>query len=82
MDNRNSVPTGTAISERAAKIGVPLSRLAAEAGIAPSTPYRWANGAQTRTLIAMQRALETRERDLLIDLMELHPDLVADRSAA
>lgn len=83
MENRNSILTSEAITERAEIIGVPLARLAGEAGVAASTPYRWSKGASsTRTLRKVQAALEARERRLLTHLIELHPDIVATRAAA
>lgn len=82
MDIRNPLLTSEAIAARAKAIGVPLSHLAGEAGLAPSTPYRWGStGATDRKLRAMQRVLEVRERALLVSLIELHPD-VAERNAA
>lgn len=82
MDIRNPLLTSDAIAERAKAIGVPLSRLAHDAGLAASTPYRWGStGATDRKLRAMQRVLEARERALLASLIELHPD-VAGRAAA
>lgn len=78
MDIRNPLLTGDAIAERAKAIGVPLSRLAGEAGLAASTPYRWGTkGSNARTLRAMQKVLEARERALLASLLELHPDIIA-----
>lgn len=77
MDNRNALLTSDAIAVRAKAIGVPLGRLANEAGLSASTPYRWsAGGGTARKLRAMQRVLEARERSLLASLMELHPDAV------
>lgn len=82
MDNRTDIPTSEAIAARADAIGVPLSKLAAEAELAPSTPYRWkTGGSNSRTLRAVQKVLEARERALLLSLMQLHPDL-AERKAA
>ncbi|TPM06787.1 MULTISPECIES: hypothetical protein [unclassified Mesorhizobium] len=82
MDNRTEIPSSEAIAARADAIGVPLSRLATEAGLAASTPSRWKTGGATdRKLRAVQRVLEARERALLLSLMQLHPDL-AERNAA
>lgn len=82
MDNRMEILTSEAIAARAEAIGVPLSRLAAEAELAPSTPYRWkTGGSNSRTLRAVQKALEARERALLLNLVELHPDLVERKAA-
>lgn len=75
MDNRTAILTSEEIAERASAIGVPLSRLAQEAGLAASTPYRWGSkGANARTLRAVQRVLEARERALLASLIRLHPE--------
>lgn len=82
MDNRTEIPSSEAIAARADAIGVPLSRLATEAGLAASTPSRWKTGGATdRKLRAVQRVLEARERALLVSLLDLHPDL-AERNAA
>lgn len=82
MDIRDPLLTSDTIAERAKAIGVPLSRLAGEAGLAASTPYRWGTkGSNARNLRAMQRVLEARERALLAALIELHPDVV-ERHAA
>lgn len=71
-----------AIAARADAIGVPVSKLAIEAGLAASTPSRWKTGGSTsRTLRAVQKVLEARERALLRSLIELHPD-VLERAAA
>lgn len=82
MDNRPSILTSEEITARANAIGVPLGRLAAEAGLAPSTPYRWnTGGSNIRTLRAIQKVLEARERALLLSLIKLHPE-IAGREAA
>lgn len=83
MQNRMEILTSEAIAERAAAIGVPISKLAVEAGLAASTSSRWrtGGGSTLRTLRAVQRVLEARERALLQQLMQLHPDLV-EREAA
>lgn len=75
MDNRTPILTSEEIAAHANAIGVPLSRLAAEAGLAPSTPYRWnTGGSNIRTLRAIQKVLEARERALLTSLLRLYPD--------
>ena len=82
MDIRDNLLTSDAIAARAKAIGIPLNRLASEAGLSGSTPYRWSKGNPTsRKLRAMQRVLEARERALLVSLIELHPDIV-ERHAA
>lgn len=76
MENRTTILTSEEIAARANAIGVPLSRLAAEAGLAPSTPYRWnTGGSNTRTLRAIQKVLEARERALLASLLKLYPNV-------
>lgn len=83
MDIRTEILTSEAIAERASAIGVSLSQLADEAGVAASTPYRWnSGGATVRTLRAVQRVLEARERTLLLSLLRLHPDLASQHGAA
>lgn len=82
MDNRTEILSSEAIAARADALGVPLSKLATEAGLAASTPSRWkTGGASERNLRAVQKVLEARERALLVNLARLHPDLV-DRRAA
>lgn len=82
MENRMEVLTSEAIADRANAIGVPLAKLATEAGLAASTPYRWkTSGSTTRKLRAVQKVLEARERALLLNLAELHPDLVERKAA-
>lgn len=82
MQNRTEIPTSEAIATRADAIGVPLSKLAEEAGFAASTLYRWStSGANERSLRKVQKVLETRERTLLLSLLQLHPDLAERRAA-
>jgi transcriptional regulator with XRE-family HTH domain len=79
MDNRTEILSSEALAARAEALGVPLSKLATEAGLAASTASRWKTGGATdRNLRAVQRVLEARERALLRSLMRLHPDLVED----
>ena len=82
MENRTAILTSEEIAARARAIGVPLSHLATDAGLAPSTPYRWAaGGSNSRTLRAMQKVLEARERALLVSLIRLHPETIEEHAA-
>lgn len=82
MQNRAQILTCEEITTRAEAIGVPLGRLATEAGLSPSTLYRWPEASPTlRTLRAVQQVLEARERVLLRSLMRLHAGEVEEPAA-
>jgi len=80
MQAANHIPTHAAIISRAARIGLPISRLADEAGLNKSTVSRWkreANGSNAASLSKMAQQLERRERQMLAYLLELYPDMAA-----
>ncbi len=82
MENRAQILTCEEITARADAIGVPLGRLATEAGLAPSTLYRWPTASPNlRTLRAVQKVLEARERVLLRSLIKLHPEMAEGDAA-
>lgn len=82
MENRAQILTCEEITARADAIGVPLGRLATEAGLSPSTLYWWPEASPTlRTLRAVQKVLEARERALLRSLMRLHADEIEGHAA-
>lgn len=80
MHAANHIPTPEAIIARATKIGLPISRLADEAGLNKSTVARWkieGKGSNLASLQKMAMQLERRERQLLAYLIELYPDAAA-----
>ncbi|MBZ9856732.1 hypothetical protein LB566_23350 [Mesorhizobium sp. CA13] len=80
MDNRTDILSSEAITARADAIGVPLSKLATEAGLAASTVSRWkTGGSNSGSLRKVQKVLVARERALLLSLVRLHPD-IADKN--
>jgi transcriptional regulator with XRE-family HTH domain len=80
MQSVTHIPTPEAILARAARIGLPVSRLAAQAGLKPSTASRWkskANGSTAGSLKKMADQLELREREMLAYLLAMYPDQTA-----
>ena len=84
MQTATHIPTTETIIARAARIGLPISRLAIEAGLNKSTAIRWkseARGSTAASLRKMAEQLERREREMLAYLLDMYPEAVADRRA-
>lgn len=80
MQTAAHIPTTDAIFARAARIGLPISRLAIDAGLNASTVSRWksaTNGSNAGSLRKMAERLEAREREMLAYLLEMYPDALA-----
>ena len=79
MQTATHIPTTDAIMARAQKIGLPVSRLAVQAGLNASTVSRWrhdVNGSNASSLAKMAEQLEKREREMLDYLLGIYPDAV------
>ena len=75
MDVQKKLLSAEEIIDRASGIGLPLTKLAADAGLSPSTPYRWKSkggSATQRQLRRMQQALLIREQHLLAHLRQIY----------
>lgn len=77
MQTDKHIPTAEAIIHRADRIGLPITRLASEAGLNKSTASRWRSAPtsqKTDSLIKMARRLEFHERELLTYLKGMYPE--------
>jgi hypothetical protein len=77
MQTAAHIPTTDAIIARAARIGLPISRLAIDAGLNASTVSRWksaTNGSNAGSLRKMADKLEEREREMLDYLLQMYPE--------
>ena len=78
----------SALRARSLKVGLSLRRLSERAGVKPSTLSRWERtDADPRmklfesSMARLEQALVAREREVLAELAERHPDLIGKLAA-
>ena len=82
MQTAAHIPTPETIIARAARIGLPISRLAIDAGLNASTVSRWKDptkGSNAASLRKMAERLEVREREMLAYLLGMYPEAASGR---